>query len=477
MKSRMGKSLVLLAVLLCFGLILPSARADSKVRVVRVSYVDGNVQIDRGEGKGYEPAIMNMPITEGTRLWTEGSNALAEVELEDASDIRLTPDTIANFQELGLRSSGQHVTVVNMTQGTAYFDTRGHEGDFRVIAGPNQITVPKNTRFRLDLTKQQLKLAVLKGDVHVSTAGKNFKVKKDDTLAVDLSQPAQAVVAKGITANPFDQWNQQRDNYQNTYASTDWGYGGYSAAYSYGLADLNYYGNSFYAPGWGWLWQPFGVGMGWSPFMDGSWMFYPGAGYMWVSSYPWGWMPYRYGTWTFVPGYGWCWAPAATWTAWAPYTPVVHAPTGYVQPKPPAAGFVSGAPATVIVGHGNTTLYPVALGKPGSSTLPLNGISTRVGPYGSRTMQPGSRTDVRGGMSGPSRTGAGSRSVEGGRMGGSMGHDGGSSHSSSGTSGGHSRFTGGETSAPHISGGMPHISTESGGHVSSGGFGGSGARR
>ncbi len=472
MKSRMGKALVLLAAVVCFGLNLPGARADSKARIVRVSYVDGNVQIDRGDGKGYEPAIMNMPVTQGTRLWTQGNNALAEVELEDASDIRLTPDTIVNFQELGLRSSGQRVTVVNLAQGTAYIDSRGHEQNFRIIAGPDQIEVPRNSRFRLDLTKEQLKLAVFKGDVHVSTASKSFKVKKDETLAVDISQPTQSLVAKGISSNPYDQWNQQRDNYQNTYASSDWGYSGYSSAYAYGLSDLNYYGNSFYAPGWGWLWQPFGVGMGWNPFMDGSWMWYPSAGYMWVSSYPWGWMPYRYGTWNFVPGYGWCWAPAAAWTAWAPYTPVVHAPNGFVQPKPPTTAFVPGAPApgTVVVGHGNTTLYPVALGKPGSSTLPLNGMTTRVGPYGSRTMVPGARTATRGGTTASPKSGPGS--LEGGRsghMGGSMGHDGGSSHGSSGMSGGHSKFMGGgEMSAPRMTGGMPHVSSESGG--SSGGF-------
>jgi hypothetical protein len=477
MKPRMGKAFVLLAAVLCLGLILPSAWADSKARIVRISYVDGNVQIDRGEGKGYEPAIMNMPIVQGTRLWAQGKNALAEVELEDASAIRLTPDSIMNFQELGLRSSGQRVSVVNLEQGTAYFNTRGHEGDFRIVAGPDQIVVPRNSRFRLDLDKQQLKLAVFKGDIHVSAPGKNFKVKKDETLAENLSQPSQSLVAKGLSASPFDQWNQQREDYQSTYVASDWGYGGYSAAYAYGLSDLNYYGNSFYAPGWGWLWQPFGFGYGWNPFMDGSWMWYPGAGYMWVSSYPWGWMPYRYGTWNFVPGYGWCWAPAMTWSAWAPYTPVAHAPTGFVQPTPPATSFVKGGPvpSTVVLGHGSTTLFPVALGKPGSTTLPLSGFSTRVGPY-PQTMRPGGRTATRG-------TSDGWRSLERGRSGGfghTGGHMGGSAHGSAGSGGGHSRFMGGEASGPRTSMpmSMPHISTESMGHSSStGSFGGFGGRR
>jgi hypothetical protein len=43
------------------------------------------------------------------------------------------------------------------------------------------------------------------------------------------------------------------------------------------------------------------------------WAFYPGAGYSWVSPYPWGWLPYHSGTWSFFPGYGWGWQPGGAW--------------------------------------------------------------------------------------------------------------------------------------------------------------------
>ena len=98
--------------------------------------------------------------------------------------------------------------------------------------------------------------------------------------------------------------------------------------------------------------------------MDGAWMFYPGAGYMWVSSYPWGWMPYRYGAWNFVPGFGWAWCPGRTnWSSWAPYTQVRTAPAGYVAPAPPTV--TGGVPRTTLVGAGATTIYPATLGRPG----------------------------------------------------------------------------------------------------------------
>ncbi len=84
------------------------------------------------------------------------------------------------------------------------------------------------------------------------------------------------------------------------------------AATCMGLSDLNYYGSFINAPGYGSFWQPYFVGAGWSPYANGLWAFYPGAGYSWVSPYPWGWLPYHSGSWSFVPGYGWGWQPGST---------------------------------------------------------------------------------------------------------------------------------------------------------------------
>jgi hypothetical protein len=99
---------------------------------------------------------------------------------------------------------------------------------------------------------------------------------------------------------------------------------------------------------YGQLWQPYGVGYGWQPFQDGSWAWYPGQGYVWVSSYPWGWTPYRYGSWINVPGYGWCWRAGPRWNSWAPVPVVVGGPSNFIAPVPPPIPGVS----IVHVGHG-----------------------------------------------------------------------------------------------------------------------------
>src|SRR5947207_13902369 len=61
---------ILNAVLLTLAAVLLAlpAFADSQVRIVGVSWVDGHVQADRYTGQGCETACLNMPVTQGLKL-------------------------------------------------------------------------------------------------------------------------------------------------------------------------------------------------------------------------------------------------------------------------------------------------------------------------------------------------------------------------------------------------------------------------
>src|SRR6266853_1928553 len=58
--------------------------SDSQVRIVRLSYIDGTVQIARDSEQGYEKALLNLPISQGAKLRTMDGGR-AEVEFEDAT--------------------------------------------------------------------------------------------------------------------------------------------------------------------------------------------------------------------------------------------------------------------------------------------------------------------------------------------------------------------------------------------------------
>ena len=76
-----------------------SSFADSQARIVRLSQVDGAVQIDRNTGQGFEKAFLNLPITQGTKIRT-GADSRAEIEFEDGTTLRLTPNTAVEFPSL-----------------------------------------------------------------------------------------------------------------------------------------------------------------------------------------------------------------------------------------------------------------------------------------------------------------------------------------------------------------------------------------
>ncbi|MGA7695231.1 MAG: FecR family protein, partial [Candidatus Sulfotelmatobacter sp.] len=113
--------------LACALLALP-AGAESQARIVRLSDVQGRVQIDKNSGLGFENAFANLPITQGTQLRT-GENGRAEIEFEDGSTLRVTPNTMVEFSRLGLSDAGKRVSTVDLVEGRAYVNWLGKSGD------------------------------------------------------------------------------------------------------------------------------------------------------------------------------------------------------------------------------------------------------------------------------------------------------------------------------------------------------------
>jgi hypothetical protein len=371
-----------------------SAFADSQVRIVRLSYVEGDVQIDRGDGNGFNRAFLNMPVIEGARLWARNDGQV-EVEFEDGSTARLTPDTIMEFGQLRMQGEAR-LTLMNIQEGGAYFNfNKKHEDDLTVTAGQQYITPKKSSHFRLDVNKVELNLAVFKGDVELlKRNGERVQVRKNETLTLNFTDPDRYYLAKGIRENAQDEWDRQRDEDIAAYASRQH-FDGYSSAYSYGFSDLNRYGNFINVSNYGSVWQPYGVGYGWSPFQDGSWVYYPGQGYVWVSPYRWGWTPYRYGSWVNVSGYGWCWRPGRNWSNWSAAPVVVTPPAGFVRPTPPPTPGVG----IVHVGHGGDN---IDLGRrrrerdagSSSASVPRAPVSGAVSSSSGNTNNPGGPTTV-----------------------------------------------------------------------------------
>jgi hypothetical protein len=134
--------------LACALLALP-AGAESQVRIVRLSDVQGRVQIDKNSGLGFENAFANLPITQGTQLRT-GENGRAEIEFEDGSTLRVTPNTMVEFSRLGLSDAGQRVSTVDLVEGRAYVNWLGKSGDeFTLNFSREKVELNQAAHFRV----------------------------------------------------------------------------------------------------------------------------------------------------------------------------------------------------------------------------------------------------------------------------------------------------------------------------------------
>jgi hypothetical protein len=386
------------------------ARAgDSHVRIVRLSDVRGKLALDRQTGNGFEQTMQNMPIVEGERLQT--AEGYAEVEFEDNSTIRLAPNSRVDFPLLALRSSGAKASTMSVVRGMVYASTESTKGnEFVLEVGSMTVTMAPSTHLRLEVVEGKTLVSVFNGSVEVAHDGETTQLGKKETLTLEGGQTS---VVKKVAESPFDAWDKESIDYHARYSRAN-AFAG--SGNSFGLSDLNYYGSFIDAGGCGQMWQPYLVSSAWSPYSNGLWALYPGAGYSWVSPYPWGWLPYHSGSWAFCQGVGWGWQPGGAWNGLnniaGGYGGVgaavpsrggigkgqIHPPLRPGLPTPPAAG---AAKSSLVLANqtpiriskeatpGNFVFQrdSAGLGVPRGSLGGLNKISNHVEQHGSATMQ------------------------------------------------------------------------------------------
>ena len=276
----------------------------SDIRIVRLSQVRGTVQVDRHVGRGYEDAFVNVPVTGGTRLRTDVG--LAEVEFEDNSTLRLTPDTEVQFTLLKRTATGSTISSMNVVHGMVYANLANTKGNtFTVAAGNASVELNPSSHIRLTADGANSNLAVLNGTVQFTDGSSTTVLTHNKEFSFDLSG-SNALTPVKLESTAFDEWDKNGVDYQKQNSSRATGMG-------FGTSDLNYYGGFVNMPGCGNLWQPYFVSAAWSPYDNGMWAYYPNAGYSWVSSYPWGWLPFHSGTWMSCGAAGWGWMPGNQW--------------------------------------------------------------------------------------------------------------------------------------------------------------------
>jgi FecR protein len=369
----------------------PAPNGISGVRIVRLSQVNGEVQLDRKTDRGFEVAFANLPIVQNQRLQTH--EGLAEVEFEDNTTLRITPNTLVEFPALQRSASGSTITSVKILSGSLYVSMANTKGNqFSITTGNDTIVLAPSSHIRLDVGTPKSKLAVFKGSVQVTNTSGTTIVDKKKALTFDATAQAPPVMVGSGEPGPFDNWDKNSADYHNL-RSVPAAYGGGSSFY--GINDLNYYGSFTNVGGCGSMWRPYLASAAWDPFANGVWAWYPGAGYSWVSPYPWGWTPFHSGSWSYCSGGGWGWHPGGQWNGLQNQPMALNTTKCATCPKPPHPP-VAGRSTLVVVetkplavsrlSSPDTFVFrkdSAGLGVPRESLGKLNKISAGVVQHGS----------------------------------------------------------------------------------------------
>jgi hypothetical protein len=392
------------------GLGFASAQAGPS-NVARVSFVQGSVQLLAGPGTDFQPAVINMPVLDGSRLQA-GGDGQVEVEFGDGSVARLTPNSAVAFPHLG-----QDQAQIQQTSGLAYYEFNVGDGHpaFSVQFGNQTVQPTANSILRVGLDAGW-DVAVISGAVQVQGDGiPGVAVSENQSIRSGADNSgAPYVVAQGINGDSWDNWNQDRDQaiaqeaQQQTPVRDD-----AANPQNENWNDLDADGNWYPVEGAGNVWVPAGVDSGWDPYGAGYWAYYPTYGYTWVSSYPWGWLPYHCGAWNYY-SFGWGWAPGGC-SGWSPVIVVRAHPPGWRMPVPPLRppggihpvgglrlvavdrGPVATGPWRFNSGFRPTVNHEQALNFNGRTVTPVEKIGVRPGFVAVRGTAPGSRAVLNGG--------------------------------------------------------------------------------
>ncbi|MGH8455668.1 MAG: DUF6600 domain-containing protein [Stenotrophobium sp.] len=290
----------LLALLLGFCA-TPVFADDPPDRVARLSVIQGDVSFAPAGEDSFGDADVNRPLATGDRLLT-GDGGRAELQLGGAS-IRIAQDSAFDFLNLD-----DQTAQIELTQGTLNLDVRrlddgqSYEVDTPTVA----FVVNQPGEYRIDLPQNgdATRVSVYSGAGTVYGANNaSYAVAGRQSYRFGNSDLTDIVGLPLASADDFDQWCFDRDNLESSVAAQN-----YVAPDVVGASDLGQYGAWQDTGGYGNVWFPTTVAVGWAPYRYGHWAWVGPWGWTWIDDAPWGFAPFHYGRWVYVNNY-WGWLP------------------------------------------------------------------------------------------------------------------------------------------------------------------------
>jgi hypothetical protein len=267
--------------------------------VARISLVNGDVSMRRGDSGELSAAALNGPLVMNDQLAT-GQNSRAEIQFDWGNMIRLGAGTEVRMGEL---QDGHF--LVQIAAGTTTFRVlRDSSADVEISTPTVSVRPTEQGSYRVTvLPDGTTEITVRVGRAEI------FSPRGTETLTAGRTMEARGtandpeyMILAAIPQDEWDRWNVDRDRALDRTSSYR-----YVSPDVVGAEDLDPYGRWTTDPQYGSVWVPT-VDPGWAPYRVGRWVDEPYYGWTWVSGDPWGWAPYHYGNW-YMSSFGWAWYP------------------------------------------------------------------------------------------------------------------------------------------------------------------------
>ena len=297
--SRVGVASLALMALATFSAVR-AQDADPPGRVARLSAAEGSVSLQPAGVQEWTGATLNRPLTTGDRLWSD-QNSRAELDMGSAV-VRLGPSTGFSFFNLDDRT-----VQMQLTAGTLIVRVRDLQSEqVYEIDTPNlavTLLQPGVYRVEVDEAGDGTVLKVSEGSAEAEGGGQSFTIGMQQMASFSgVGALTYASATLGVP-DDLDEWSASRERTVEASASR-----GYVPEDIPGTQDLDANGAWQATAEYGYVWAPFAVVAGWTPYRFGHWVWIAPWGWTWVDDAPWGYAPFHYGRWV-IWNSAWCWVP------------------------------------------------------------------------------------------------------------------------------------------------------------------------
>lgn len=160
-------------------LLFPVHSYPATLGSLRVSLIEGDIQIKTEDTDDWVPASINMPLREGDRVWVpEGGRT--ELQLRDGTLLRLGEQSALEILTLQNDSSQFY-----LTEGHVYANFRGlRENLLQIDTQVSSVRAYDRSIFRVDVSQGYLDISVFTGSAYAETKDGTTRVAENKTLSL-----------------------------------------------------------------------------------------------------------------------------------------------------------------------------------------------------------------------------------------------------------------------------------------------------